>query len=784
MIDGTVGAGRGSNPRRVKSRLVALVLASVVLMTSSPHAQAPSGGAVEIAVSLPLTGDGSTTFGRGTLNGIQFAIDEANAAGAGPQIKLTVYDDQASENAVTEVAEKIIASPAMLVIGPSYSTASLAQGPFYAKAGLASLCPTATSDAITENATTFRMIFKNSQQAEAIATYLARVLGGKRADVIVVDNKYGQTLRMGFEDAAKRLGIDARWFVFQTADETEAIAQRLAADKSDRAIVFLTLDGDAARILTKLRREGLRGPFLGDDALGDESFSSLFADLPEERAQPGFFTEGLYGVSPMMLDSANAETLVFADRFRARFGHDPDWMSVAGYDAGRMAVAAVQAAVSSPGANPDSKALRAGALNWLASLNSLERALPGLIGPLWFDAEHGGHKAVRIGRFYRGRFESAPLQIIAVSNPDPAEVTSGAVFELEPGSFARMQRVVYSGMFLNEIARVDIAQSTFTADLYVWMRFARVANAADADPTEIEFPSLVRGSFEAGRPAATGDLDDGTVYRLWKVRGDFKNDFDLRHYPSDRQSLAIQFFNARAASDRLVYVQDRRSSENARDLILSTAATLNSSPMSALAGQPMQTATATPPTGALGNAATPDAFRNLTQWEPVRASERRDSLVTASALGDPRLVGVERVRELSGFGLNVELKRRVLATLAKTSLPLALMSLIMYASLYFPAALVKEKVTVAITGALSGAVLLSSINSQLGNVGYVLAIEYGFYIFFVLCLLCIVAVLVAERFRSAGRQPMAAAVERSGRYLFAVGLVGTAGAGWLLASQW
>jgi branched-chain amino acid transport system substrate-binding protein len=91
-----------------------------------------------------------------------------------------------------------------------------------------------------------------------------------------------------------------------------------------------------------------------------------------------------------------------------------------------------------------------------------------------------------------------------------------------------------------------------------------------------------------------------------------------------------------------------------------------------------------------------------------------------------------------------------LAILAKTLLPLALMSLIMYASLNFPPAFVKEKITVAITGALSGPVLLSSINSQLGNVGYVIAVEYGFYIFFTLCLLCIVAVLAAERLRVAG----------------------------------
>jgi hypothetical protein len=43
------------------------------------------------------------------------------------------------------------------------------------------------------------------------------------------------------------------------------------------------------------------------------------------------------------------------------------------------------------------------------------------------------------------------------------------------------------------------------------------------------------------------------------VRGDFRNDFDFHHYPRDRQSLAVRLFNGRAASDRIVYVQDRQT---------------------------------------------------------------------------------------------------------------------------------------------------------------------------------------------------------------------------------
>jgi hypothetical protein len=170
----------------------------------------------------------------------------------------------------------------------------------------------------------------------------------------------------------------------------------------------------------------------------------------------------------------------------------------------------------------------------------------------------------------------------------------------------------------------------------------------------------------------------------------------------------------------------------------------------------------------------PEAFRNLTQWFPLSANERRENLVTASALGDPRSVGTENFRELSGFRVAVDVQRRAIATLAKNLMPLLLMTLIMYASLYFPHGLVKEKVTVAITGALAGAVLLTAINSQLGGVGYTVAVEYAFYVFFGLSTLCIVSVLAAERMRVAGRTATAVRTEHLTRLLFVLAVLGIA----------
>ena len=68
-----------------------------------------------------------------------------------------------------------------------------------------------------------------------------------------------------------------------------------------------------------------------------------------------------------------------------------------------------------------------------------------------------------------------------------------------------------------------------------------------------------RGDFDPALPAVRRDLPDGSLYRLWHVRGEFRNEFDLHRFPFDRQTLALRLFNTRAASDRIVYALDRRA---------------------------------------------------------------------------------------------------------------------------------------------------------------------------------------------------------------------------------
>ena len=62
-------------------------------------------------------------------------------------------------------------------------------------------------------------------------------------------------------------------------------------------------------------------------------------------------------------------------------------------------------------------------------------------------------------------------------------------------------------------------------------------------------------------------------------------------------------------------------------------------------------------------------------------------------------------------------------------------------------------------------------------------VEYAFYVFFALALLCILSVSAAERMRVTGHSQVALFTERVTQLTFFLAAVATAVAGWLAATE-
>jgi branched-chain amino acid transport system substrate-binding protein len=397
-----------------------LATAAVPLAVRSVSAQRYD---IKIAVAGSLTGPFST-YGSQVLDATRLAVDEFNAISQDRRIVIESRDDHGSEEDAREVAGELVSGDALVVIGPTLTITAIAAGLTYAEGGLVAIAPTAHGDAITDNETTFRSVVSTSDMGQALANYLRHVLGGMRAVVLYRDNGFGRPIATGFRRAAERLGIASAEHGFTTVAELEELAAAATQDPEKPAVILGMLDDEAAVALTVLRRKGHQGHILGPDTIAEDSFIRMFAGKPEYEQDHSYFTEGVYAVSPMIIDSANAETLAFADRFRARFGRDPSWVETQGYDAARLAIAAVQAVAAAPEGSKDLSTRRAAVAKYLASLDTPAKAIPGLAEPLWFTADHGREQAVRVGRFHGEIFESAPVQLVPIPNPDAAEIAA------------------------------------------------------------------------------------------------------------------------------------------------------------------------------------------------------------------------------------------------------------------------------------------------------------------------------------------------------------------------
>jgi branched-chain amino acid transport system substrate-binding protein len=116
----------------------------------------------------------------------------------------------------------------------------------------------------------------------------------------------------------------------------------------------------------------------------------------------------------------------------------------------------------------------------------------------------------------------------------------------------------------------------------------------------------------------------------------------------------------------------------------------------------------------------------------------------------------------------------------KTLLPLFLLALVVFATLFFPPTLAKERTTIPVTGILTSAVLLISISNQLPALGYTVALEYVFYVFFGLCLMSMTTGFLAEILRNKKFHGHAIAVDLIGRVTYASVALITVGVTWYI----
>ena len=716
-------------------RAEALMVAAMMLIVGP----APAAEPLTIAVAIPMSG-GGRHIGPEIANAVRMAIDEVNHQGGvgGRPLAITVLDDATNPDTAAEIAQGVIRGSALAVIGHPHSPVALAAAPIYQQGGIVLLSSAAEDSLTADQAIFFRIVPALETQGRASALYAREGLGLDKATILYRDDTFGRALRQSFTDEFTN-GRPAHVKAVALPPgpiDWERVAAGLATDPAPGLILLAMQDYDASRFLVAKRRHGIGAPVMGPQAVAREVFVTLFKDQPEEATQPGLFAEGVYAMAPAMLDTANKDTVDFAAAYETRFGSAPGWTGIKYYEAAKaLAVALTRAAIMgrADSLRSDREALRTA----LAAMDSPDRAAIGLTGPVQFDAHRNRIDSFRVGRFQGGRFVSAPIQFVRVEDPGAVDLKrdlAADIIRKIGDEYYWRQRIVYTGVQPVSIDKIDTKEAFFTADFYMWMRFVERDGIA-----QVEFPDMVRGGYNPAQPVAQHRAD-GMIYLLYRIKGDFRNEFTLGDYPFDRQRLSIRLANSHLTREEVVYAVD------------SLPPGLNGRAESATAGR----------------------WRTPDQWDSWGIEHFRDDLVSKQALGDPAAVRSGRALEFSGFKTVMTVQRQVVVFLRKNLLALALLTLVVYSTLFYPESVLKERLTVPVAGMLSASVLLAGTQNKLGDIGYTTAAEVIFYVFFFVSLMATLSALVEERLRLSG-MPLASMVVRRGSHiLFPLTIAATA----------
>jgi len=320
--------------------LAAALVAGVLLtgcQKGSEQTQAPAPQTIKIGLAGAQTGsDGQ--IGLSMLNGSQIAIDEWNAKGGvlGKKIETVVLDDEASGQKAVTVAQSLIDSGVVAVIGHFNSGCTIPASRFYNDAKIIEISPGSTNPQYTEQGFpyAFRVCGRDDQQGEVIATFLHDKLKLNNIAILSDKTTYGDGLATVVKKA------------FEDKGGTVAVFQGIGKDDRDfrtnisvikgsgaQALVWGGMYGQGGPLCVQLRQAGLTIPFVSDDGCQDQAFvDTVGGNAPDVYLSFGKDYHNLPAAQP------------FLQKYQDKYHQAEGAYSVYGYDAANVLLTAITTA--------------------------------------------------------------------------------------------------------------------------------------------------------------------------------------------------------------------------------------------------------------------------------------------------------------------------------------------------------------------------------------------------------------------------------------------------------
>ncbi|MEJ0000955.1 MAG: branched-chain amino acid ABC transporter substrate-binding protein [Verrucomicrobiota bacterium] len=294
-----------------------------------------------IKIGLAAVQSGSDAqIGLNMLQGSQIAIDEWNARGGvlGQKIESISLDDEANPQKAITVANTLVHSGVVAVLGHFNSGCTIPASRVYNDARVIQISPGSTNPLYTEQGFpyAFRICGRDDQQGPIAARYMHDVL--KLNKIAILHNKTtaGQGQAAEVKAAFEAMGGTVVMFQGISANDFD-FGLSISAIKGSGADGFFWggMYGQGARLCLALHQAGLNIPFVACDGCFDPSFINTVG----ANASNVFIS---YGKDYRKFPAAQP----FLDKYKTAYGRDAGAYSVYGYDAANVLFTAMDKAQS------------------------------------------------------------------------------------------------------------------------------------------------------------------------------------------------------------------------------------------------------------------------------------------------------------------------------------------------------------------------------------------------------------------------------------------------------
>lgn len=327
---------------------VGLLAASLVQATS---ASAVAQEVIKVGVPMSLTGK-FAAYGTSGKRGVEMAADVFGETVGGKKIEFLYRDVQSdSQTTVSVINELVNVEKVDFMIGPIASTVVATAIPAWQQGKPIWIVSGSSSTKLEEMAGgednffhTYPFAYHyHTSEADALNHYLGE---GKRVAVIYADDNYGRShlpyLREAYTD--RGFEIVAEEIVRANSPDMNPVLSKIARTNPD-ILVGLVQTTDAITLAKQIYTRKLGIPHL---------VGTAYTQLDEWQDAVGDAQNGWLGVTtylPGVERPANADypelfpaATEWEDRFRERYGHDPDFLDIGNYASAGMLLVALERA--------------------------------------------------------------------------------------------------------------------------------------------------------------------------------------------------------------------------------------------------------------------------------------------------------------------------------------------------------------------------------------------------------------------------------------------------------